>query len=274
MTAKQRVDWRTLLLLAFQWVLFLGNFALYALAPQSPIIHFCLGVVAIHVAFTIWHETAHRTVSTLPWLNNAVGVLGMFPYMTPYFMQRLIHLEHHKYLNEPRDPNMIYADGPFWQLPMRYLKGAVYARDMLKKDPRSPAMRRSDLFFLGVVASIWIASLFGGFFFELLLLWGAPFVVAKVIMDWYINFLPHYGLPADRYLGTRILDVPWLTPLILSHNYHAIHHLWPTIPWHQYLATYRSRRDYLDSKHVPIEPKFFGGRTFPTVPESPGIDAG
>ena len=274
MVAKQRLDQRTLLLLALQWTAFLGNFALYAFAPQSPVLHFLLGVLAVHLAFTIWHEAAHRTVSDRPWVNNVFGVLGMFPYMTPYFMQRHIHLEHHKYLNEPRDPNLVYAGGPFWQLPFRYLKGAAYAKEMLKEDPRSPEMRRSDLFFLGVVASIWLSSIFGGFFFDLVLLWGAPFVVAKVVMDWYINFLPHFGLPAHRYLGTRIVDVPWLTPLILSHNYHAIHHLWPTIPWHTYVATYRERREYLESKHVPIEPTLFGGRTFPTVPEPTAADAG
>ena len=55
-------------------------------------------------------------------------------------------------------------------------------------------------------------------------------------MDWYINWLPHAGLPPDRYRGTRIVDVAWLTPLVLGHNYHAIHHLWPNLPWHRYRA--------------------------------------
>ncbi len=274
MAAKRRLDGYTLLLLALQWVVFLGNFSLYAVAPQSPILHFLVGILPIHFAFTIWHEAAHHTVSNRQWVNNVVGVLGVFPTMTPFFLQRHVHLDHHKYLNEPNDPNQMYLQGPFWQVPLRYLEGVLYAKKVLSEDPRSPAMQRSDLFFLGVVLSIWIASLAGGFFFDLVLTWGAPLVVGKVVMDWYVNYLPHHGLPADRYLGTRIVDVPWLTPMILSHNYHAIHHLWPKIPWHRYLATYRARREYLESKDVPIESRLFGGQSHLAAPESSATNDG
>jgi len=60
-------------------------------------------------------------------------------------------------------------------------------------------------------------------------------------------------LPADRFLGTRIVDVPWLTPLVLAHNYHAIHHLWPRIPWHGYRSVFRERLGYLQDHGVPIQ---------------------
>jgi len=93
-----------------------------------------------------------------------------------------------------------------------------------------------------------------------LLLWFVPVVIAKVVMDWYINYLPHVGLPADRYQGTRIIDVSWLTPLVLVHNYHAIHHLWPTIPWHRYRAVFKRKLGYLQEHGVPIEHGVFQRR--------------
>ncbi len=268
---SRELDVGTLWLLAAQWALFIGNIAVYiGGAHPGPLwLHMLIGVVPIHIAFTIWHEAAHGNVSRNRMVNNVVGVLGMFPYLTPYFFQRYVHLDHHKYLNVPNeDPNLIYADGPFWQLPIRYLRAFAYARDKLQADPRSPGMRLSDRLVGLVLLCVWLVALATGHVLDLVLLWLVPFAVAKVIMDWYVNYLPHVGLPAHRYLGTRIVDVGWVTPLVLQHNYHAIHHLWPGIPWHRYLRTYADKRDFLVEKHVPIEHSVFGGRTLPPLAES------
>jgi ring-1,2-phenylacetyl-CoA epoxidase subunit PaaE len=268
-----KLDLHTLLLLLVQWLLFVGNFVVYATSPGPLWIHMAISVVAIHLAFTIWHESAHGTVSNRKWLNNAVGIAGMLPYTTPYFLQRFVHLEHHKYLNDPEhDPNQIYADGPLWQLPVRYLRTIGYARRMLSDDPRTPTMRLSDAFFLALVASVYVLAFFQGFLVDLVLLWLVPVVIGKVILDLYVNYLPHVGLPQDRFLGTRIIDTAWLTPLVLGHNYHAVHHLWPTIPWHGYLARYREKGDYLRENGVPIETRLFGRRLHPTRPQESATD--
>ncbi len=270
-----KLDHRTLGLLYLQWILFGGNFVLYWLAPLPLWIHVTIGIIAIHLSFTIWHEAAHGTISTRRWLNDAAGVLGMFPYMTPYFMQRFVHLDHHKYLNEPdKDPNQIYAAGPFWQLPFRYVRAIAYAKKMLLTDPRSRGMRISDITILAGIGLIFIISIWQHFFVDLFWLWLLPLAIAKVIMDWYVNFLPHTGLPPDRFLGTRIIDVRFLTPWVLCHNYHAVHHLWPTIPWHSYIARYRARFEYLVEHRVPIETRFWGGRTYPALPSDPTENIG
>ena len=270
-----KLDHRTLGLLYLQWILFGGNFVLYWLTPLPVWIHVTIAVTAIHLAFTIWHEAAHGTISTRRWLNDAAGVLGMFPYMTPYFMQRFVQLDHHKYLNEPdKDPNQIYAAGPFWQLPFRYVRAIAYAKKMLLTDPRSRGMRISDITILAGIGLIFIISIWQHFFVDLFWLWLLPLAIAKVIMDWYVNFLPHTGLPPDRFLGTRIIDVRFLTPWVLCHNYHAVHHLWPTIPWHSYIARYRARFEYLVEHRVPIETRFWGGRTYPALPSDPTENIG
>jgi len=256
------VDGGTLALLGLQWTLFVGNFVLYAAGPLPWFIHFLLGFAAVHLAFTIWHEASHHNITSTKWLNDAVGILGMFPYMTPYYLQRQIHLDHHRFLNEADDPNVIYASGPFWQMPIRYAKAFGVARERLAHDQRSRAMRISDFATVTLVASIWIFAIAQGFFFDLLLLWGLPFVAAKVVMDWYVSYLPHVGLPPSRWLGTRIVDVAWITPLVLVHNYHAIHHLWPRIPWHRYRQVYREREAELRKHGVPVEYRVFGGRIF------------
>jgi len=269
LTTRDGLDIETVLLLAVQWIVFVGNLAFYFTDPFPIWVHMIVMLVPIHIAFTIWHEAAHGNVTRTRGLNNAIGILGMFPYMTPYFMQRYVHLDHHKYMNQQGlDPNLIYADGPFWQLPFRYVRAIAYARKMLRSDPRNSGMKLSDTLGLGVLAAVWLAALMTGHFVSLFLIWFVPLVVAKVVMDWYVNYLPHVGLAPHRYLGTRVIDVPWLTPLLLNHNYHAIHHLWPRIPWHRYHATYLEKHEFLVERGVPIEHRVFGGRTYPQ-PEAP-----
>jgi fatty acid desaturase len=260
--AGRGTDGRTLATLAAMYVLLVGNFALHARHPLPIAVHVLVSTAAIHLAFTIWHEAVHRNVSPRPWVNTAVGILGMLPYMTPYFMQRWIHLQHHARLNERDDPNFVYVDGPFWRIFARYPRALSYARTLLARDPRTGAERAADAASLAAVAALYGAAWLAGALGDVLLLWLLPVALAKVILDWYINYLPHVGLPAHRYRGTRVLDVRWLTPLVLCHNYHAIHHLWPSLPWHGYRAVFRERIDLLRRHGVPIEHRVFE-RRFP-----------
>jgi fatty acid desaturase len=110
------------------------------------------------------------------------------------------------------------------------------------------------------VVGVLAAALVTGHGIDFLVLWFAPVVVAKLVMDWYINYLPHRGLDPDDFRGTRITAVGWLTPLILNHNYHAVHHIWPTVPWHRYREIYRNKRDYLIRHGVPIEHRVTSSR--------------
>jgi fatty acid desaturase len=260
MASWRKPDWPTLAVLAGMYIILIGNHILYWTSPLPLVVHILLSAVAIHLAFTIWHEAVHGNVSQRSGVNDLVGVVGMFPYMTPYFMQKWIHLQHHARLNEEDDPNYVYTDGPFWKIPLRYPRALGYAKKVLARDPRGRGERISDTVFLAAVAGVYALAWWYGVLADVLLLWFVPVIIAKVVMDWYINYLPHVGLPADRYLGTRIVDVPWLTPLVLVHNYHAIHHLWPTIPWHRYRAVFRRKLGYLQEHRVPIEHGVFQRR--------------
>lgn len=247
------IDLKTLSLLSFMHALFWGNFYLYFNRPGPLWLHMGASIIAIHCAFTIWHEAAHSNVSNRSWINNVVGILGMLPYKTPYFMQKWIHLQHHKMLNQQNDPNFMYVDGSFLTLPFRYIRGPQYIKGMMKEDPLSSAQKRWDKLWTLIILGVYIHAAFRGYFWDLILIWAIPFGIAKVIMDWYINYIPHVGLPADRYKGTRIITASWLTPLILLHNYHAIHHLWPGYPWHEYKKIFHEKKEELMSKGVPVE---------------------
>jgi len=260
---SRKPDIPTLLLLAAMYALLVGNAVLYYTAPFHPIAHVAIGAIAIHFAFTIWHEAVHGTISRSARLNAAVGVLGMLPYMTPFFFQRCLHLEHHRRLNQPDDPNFVYTDGPYLTIPFRYPRAIVHAREILPTDPRTRRQRVCDTAISALVLTVVVAAYAEGRLLDFVVLWLAPVVTAKLVMDWYINYLPHRGLEPDDFRGTRITAVAWLTPLVLNHNYHAVHHIWPTVPWHRYREIYRNKLDYLIRNGVPIEHRVTASRPEP-----------
>ena len=264
--ASWKLDVPTLLLLAEMYAVLVGNVVLYYSAPLHPLAHVAIGAIAIHLAFTIWHEAVHGTVSRSPRFNAAIGVLGMLPYMTPFFFQRAIHLEHHRRLNERRDPNFAYTDGSYLTILFRYPRALLNARELFPSDPRTKAQRLSDTATSALVFAVLVAATAEGRLLDFVILWLAPLVIAKLVMDWYINYLPHRGLPPDDFRGTRITAVEWLTPLVLNHNYHAVHHIWPTVPWHRYREIYRNKIDYLIRHGVPIEHRVTSSEPEPARP--------
>lgn len=258
MPSARETDWLTLQLLVAMYALLVGNFVLYQLAPLPLAVHIALGTIGIHLSFTIWHEAVHRNPSARRWLSDGIGILGIFPYMAPYFLEKWLHLQHHALLNKPDDPNQIYTEGPFWQIGLRYLKLIQFARERLANEPRTRTEKLLDVLPMALIAGLYGLAWYHGMFLDLVLLWLVPLVLSKVVMDWYINYLPHVGLPPNRFRGTRIVDLAWFTPLVLGHNYHAIHHLWPDIPWHRYPRVFREKHDYLREHDVPIERRLFG----------------
>ena len=199
MKATRRADVRTLLLVAAMYALLIANFVVYQIAPGPWWLHVLIGAVGIHLSFTSWHEAVHMNVSPRRWLSDLTGFLGIFPYMAPYYLEKWLHLQHHTLLNQPQDPNRIYTEGPFWQIGFRYLRIIGFARERMHDDPRTPVQKRLDVAPMALIAGLYAAAFAYGVFWDLVLLWFVPLVVSKVVMDWYVNYLPHVGLPANRF---------------------------------------------------------------------------
>ena len=51
-----------------------------------------------------------------------------------------------------------------------------------------------------------------------------------------------------------------LTPLLLSQNYHLVHHLYPTVPFYRYLRVWRAREAFHRSRN-PAQVSAFGVRS-------------
>ena len=71
------------------------------------------------------------------------------------------------------------------------------------------------------------------------------------MLAWWFDWLPHHGLEdtqsENRYRATRNrVGLEWLfTPLMLSQNYHLVHHLHPSVPFYRYLQHVAAQRGRL-----------------------------
>ena len=99
-----------------------------------------------------------------------------------------------------------------------------------------------------------VAAAFTGHLWTLALIYLIPERVAMFVLAWWFDWLPHHDLEdtqrENRYRATRNrVGSEWiLTPLLLSQNYHLVHHLHPSIPFYRYVAAWqRNEAAYLSA---------------------------
>lgn len=251
--AHPGVDWPTLGLAALLWGGFSAN-VVWALRDPAPLwIHTLVAIWLVNLTFTVWHEGVHGTVFRSRWANDVVGLLGTYPSMLPYFAIRRNHILHHEHTNDPeRDPDHWFLEGSIWTLPGRYLRGAARARELvLATNPPAWELWVDRLVLLSIPAWF-VLAWWAGVGWLPVFLWLVPKLVAMWIHAWYVNWLPHRGLPSERFRDTRVFPLTWLNPWMLCHNYHGLHHAWQTVPWHRYPRAFREKRAYLEERGMPI----------------------
>ena len=90
-----------------------------------------------------------------------------------------------------------------------------------------------------------VAAAFTGELWTLALIYLIPERVAMFVLAWWFDWLPHHDLEdtqrENRCRATRNrVGSEWiLTPLLLSQNYHLVHHLHPSVPFYRYVAAWR-----------------------------------
>jgi fatty acid desaturase len=110
-------------------------------------------------------------------------------------------------------------------------------------------------FMLGIWSLALILSAMGHGM-SVLFCWIVPARLAIALVTFSFSYLPHYPhktlASENRYRATRILLAWWLTPLVVYHNYHLIHHLYPGVPFYRYPKLFALKRDELVAKGAAI----------------------
>ena len=205
---------------------------------------------AIFVMFTVLHDASHYSISSHRWVNVAFGRVAMF-FVSPLISFRsfaFIHIEHHRNTNDgANDPDHFVSAAPWWQLPFRFAAMDLPYIGLLvrnvRRRPRSEIAETVTL--MTLTLTVIVGAALTGHLWTLAVIYLLPERAAMFVLAWWFDWLPHHDTEdtqrESRYRATRNrVGSEWiLTPLLLSQNYHLVHHLHPSIPFYRYVAAWR-----------------------------------
>ena len=250
-------------------ILFIAAFAIFGLSTAAHIEGelslfwtILINSIACYLSFTVVHDATHGSVTSHRKVNDWLGristaLLSPIPFFRTF---RYIHLQHHSFTNdEAQDPDLYVGRGPRWLLPLKWVTLDLYYFYFYLTPKRfmgRPKSERRELF---------IATLFGGLVFTAvtvagwlhyyLFLFLIPTRFANLFLAVTFDFLPHYPHQAKAkdepfQCTSNRVGMEWLlTPVLLSQNYHLVHHLYPGVPFYRILRVWKAKSNYHQSQN-------------------------
>ena len=220
--------------------------------------------ILIVFLFTTLHETIHETAFKSQWLNRWVAFVTGFLVLLPPAWFRFFHFAHHRHTHDPDNDPELMSPKPetVWQY-LKYLSGIPYWTGMTKVVVANALGRNADAFvpdkgrekvlaearaFLAIYVLLAAISLVAQ---STLLLWvwvvpalvGQPFLRAYLLAEH--TRCPHVANMLENTrttFTTRLVRfVAWNMP------YHAEHHSYPAVPFHQLPRFHRIVAEHLRS---------------------------
>jgi len=280
--------WMTLALLLHATALFLLPAAGAALAVSAPLhpalralLAAPLAILAgqgLHQLAFAGHEGFHLNLHRDKYVSAVLGILfsslAATYLVVGYF---LTHWEHHRFTNQPQDPDcQFYAPlHGFWR---RLLLSRARSTQRYREHTfllalgRPPPTGVTGPFCLGDLK--WLARLnllisfgFTGIYGVFILLAPLPGLVAIVVphlMAYGISglrtYVEHAGTGVGPFRNARSYTSPLFTALCVGNNYHLEHHLYPNVPCYHLPRVHRYLRDqgvYAPGESL-VEPRLSG----------------
>ena len=217
--------------------------------PFWPLVMLVQGI-AISFLFTALHETTHGTPFKTGWLNVWVGrICGAFVFIGPEWF-RYFHLAHHRHTHDPDHDPELASPKPetFWDY-IKYLSGVPDITKRIIVLVRNATRANTDVYVPPAAkarvmreARTMLAFYSGVTLFSLvfwtplvLLVWLVPLLLGGPFLRAYLLAeharCPHTASMLDNTrttLTTRLVRVlAWNMP------FHAEHHAYPAVPFHQ-----------------------------------------
>lgn len=219
------------------------------------------------VMFTVVHDASHYSISSMRWVNGLMGRLAWLfvgPVVAfPSF--GYIHIQHHRHSNDDdQDPDTFASHGKWWQLPLRWsLVEYFYLRYYLPRARSRPVLEVGEtMVMMALSLTGLVVAIVTGNFWILAVVFLIPQRIGLTILAWWFDWLPHHGLEdtqrTNRYRATRNrVGAEWLfTPVLLSQNYHLVHHLHPSVPFYRYLRTWKRNEEAYLERNAAINTVF------------------
>jgi beta-carotene hydroxylase len=276
LTNPPLIAWPTLALMVFIVVGVVGTdvAALSGLLPLWAAA--LLNVVFMYPVFHVAHDATHRSASSNLAVNDWIGRLALFVVVPHVSLStfRYSHMIHHRFTNDPKDPDH-YVHGPWWNIVLRWLTFDVsyVAYNLRSGDPRGIKTLNDTIPQALLTLAILGGLIAAGHGYEVLMLWVIPSRIVTALIAFVFLWLPH--LDGDEHgqlahittaqstcdnltAGTtiRVGNEGLLDVLMQWHNYHLIHHLWPTTPSYKHRAVWRLMEPELRSRELRIQHGF------------------
>ena len=209
-----------------------------------------------HAVLVLMHDATHGLASNKRWLNEVIGewFCGA-PMLVTMSKYRIDHLQHHRAVNGPDDPDWIRKldaddEAAYWMFPrrehafrflawswagsVRYLlrsfshlsQSAPKTNEANQPDALQRVIKRGrqGLYLALALSLTW----FGGWAL-FALLWLAPILLVLPMIMRLRSIAEHFAVPNDHALNaTRTIRCGWLEAFLLAPhqvNYHLDHHL-------------------------------------------------
>ncbi len=243
---------------------------LFATDQISLWLHFLLSAYLFYMIYTPLHEAVHGNISgkhqSLKWVNPVVGVISAIFLLFSYTEHKWDHLLHHKYTNDQKlDPDyFVKADNPFSVIIrclLILLKNVPYAiRNWNHPDINT---KRNviqgileNLIPIAILVVITNMTTLPWYFF--LISYVFPLLMGTFLLGLFFDYFVH--IPHDnqeRFGNTNVIRFsPKLDRVItwiwLWQNYHAIHHLFPAIPFYNYKKVFNKSEKELRELDLPV----------------------
>lgn len=224
-----------------------------------------INTVLMYWQFTVVHDSIHRSAAKNQTLNDWFGHIGIATF-APHVnlgIFRWAHIQHHRFTNGERDPDL-WLHGRWWTLPMRWMFLDIGYLLFVMRQGDATARRhlRGTLLNTALTIAACAALIWAGWGMEVLLLWFIPSRLTFVTVGFTFFWLPHVkdDVPAEQdvTLATSMrLGHEWLlNPLMQWHNYHLIHHLFPTMPCYRHAEAWQLLQHELRQRNLQIQHGF------------------
>lgn len=242
-----------------------------------------LNVIWMYPVFHVGHDALHRAVSTNRQLNDWVGRIALWFSLPEVSLSlfRYAHMIHHRYTNTPEDPDHYVFGSNWFTTVLRWLTFEFnYAYLCMKTDNKTGKKAfRVALPTILATAAVFAALCAMGYWQEAVFLWLIPSRITLCLIAFVFLWMPHLsddrgqGLShihtADSSLdnltaGTtvRLGHERLLAPLMQWHNFHLIHHLWPTTPSYRHAKVWKLLEPELRARDLNIQHGFSLKPTF------------
>ena len=225
---------------------------MFASGYLSPLISTLLLGILTFASYTPMHEAVHGNVggsnTKHKWLDYAVGLL-MSPLISiPFNSHKREHLTHHAHTNSDEDPdvhiqNMFRSVKDFYRATLRVIKTHnTFVMDNFTRTEIAVSIGWRLLFVLGT-GVISIPVLFFGWFSGAFL---------TIFLFSYLPHQPYKDTVRWKNTNIQLFSVRWFEDLMFQQNLHAVHHLFPRVPFYNYRKVFDKLEPTMRKKETPI----------------------